>query len=201
MASRRKGRQTRGVANDPQLPDMHRTTINVSHDPDLRTDEPLPGPDWLLHWRRVRHLREEIGYAYAGVDDDGSPVRTLGLPMVYAFFVLCHHVADWLHHGAGIRQRELDDLVERNRELQICRDLCLGTKHAVVRNQKRVTESARICKESSTITHDKPTRYSWTISFVDRASGEVEFMDVNTLATKCFFIWQDYLLERDMLRR
>lgn len=91
--------------------------------------------------------------------------------------------------------------MSQHRELQICSDLCLGTKHAIVKNKKRITEGARISKESVSVAHGKPTRYIWEVSYVDRTSGTTETIDVRELAGRCFFLWQEFLLERDLLRR
>jgi len=49
--------------------------------------------------------------------------------IVYACFQNIFYMKDWLHHSAKISKKELDIFVNNNLELQICRDICNGTKH------------------------------------------------------------------------
>src|ERR1041384_6786560 len=48
---------------------------------------------------------------------------------IYAFFQNCYHLRDWLLKSRVVAKTDLDDLFRQHVELQICRDVCNGTKH------------------------------------------------------------------------
>jgi len=54
--------------------------------------------------------------------------------IIYAFFINCFHLKDWLIHSKAIEQKKVNDFIENNKEMMICRDLCNGCKHLSLTN-------------------------------------------------------------------
>ena len=50
---------------------------------------------------------------------------------VLSFFIHCFHIGDWIsaRNTVGMTKQKIDDFIHRNRELEICGDLCNGSKH------------------------------------------------------------------------
>ena len=53
----------------------------------------------------------------------------LDFDFIYAFFQNCYHLRDWLENSGAISHQKLQDLFRDHYEMQICRDICNGTKH------------------------------------------------------------------------
>ncbi len=87
---------------------------------------------WKEHYSRVFRLKERIKRdrrivkAYAinhsipaeGYTDD-----------VYSCIQSLHHLKDWLVSDGVISSSEANTFIDENFELQICQDICIGTKH------------------------------------------------------------------------
>ena len=56
----------------------------------------------------------------------------------FAFFVTCFHVADWLENDGAVPKRVAKSYVARTLPLMLCRDLCNGSKHAVLTQKPSV---------------------------------------------------------------
>ena len=50
---------------------------------------------------------------------------------VYAFFINCHHLKDWLKKDPNvtIENQVIEDFVNKNKDLRLCGDICNGIKH------------------------------------------------------------------------
>jgi len=79
---------------------------------------------------RTRRYLERIRQAYAGVPyrEDG---REYYADEVHSFFVHCYHIRDWVLalNRVAVTKTDLDTFIDSHFELQVCADLCNGTKH------------------------------------------------------------------------
>src|SRR5256885_15353507 len=86
-----------------------------------------PWWQWQKQWQRVeiglRHLVE----IYEGRQDDSADA----LYDVYAFFLNCHHLRDWLAADkvSGMSWRKATKVIKRSTYLRVCADLANRTKH------------------------------------------------------------------------
>ncbi|HEY9684464.1 MAG TPA: hypothetical protein V6C86_22980 [Oculatellaceae cyanobacterium] len=52
---------------------------------------------------------------------------------IYAFFQNCYILRDWLLHDEVITKDEWETFIQKFKCIQLCRDLCNGTKHGQLR--------------------------------------------------------------------
>jgi hypothetical protein len=64
----------------------------------------------------------------------------------FALFQNCYHLREWFQKTAKANPEALDSVYKRSRELQVCRDICNGTKHLTLRDAS-VDAEFSICRE------------------------------------------------------
>lgn len=94
---------------------------------------------------------------------------------------------DWLHYSASIPKKTLNDFIENNIELQICRDICNGTKHFDLK-QASVDDDFTIIREY------EPFHKVWghEPNKMVILTGGHKF-ELKALAWKCIKLWEDFL--------
>ena len=50
---------------------------------------------------------------------------------VYAFFLNCYHLKDWIKNdeSIGVAEAEVEDFINNNNDLKLCGDICNNNKH------------------------------------------------------------------------
>ena len=56
--------------------------------------------------------------------------------MVYAFFQNCYHLGDWIVNDHLTTRTELNEFINANGCMQICADICNGSKHFFLRDSR-----------------------------------------------------------------
>lgn len=88
------------------------------------------GIGWSIH--RNDGWRGQLAGIHRWHDRVVSAART-GSPdlqdFIFVFFQNCHHLREWLHQTSAIPKGEVDRFFTQTKELQLCRDICNGTKH------------------------------------------------------------------------
>ncbi len=91
---------------------------------------------WLEQWERVQRYYSLIGkLATNGIPPPSkNGPEIYFLDQVYAFFIFCYHLKDWMKNDSTLRlspKRLVENFVHRNENacLQICGDICNGIKH------------------------------------------------------------------------
>lgn len=125
---------------------------------------------------------------------------------IYAFFMNCHHLRDWIINSKVLDQKKVDDFRNLHIELKICRDLCNGPKHLKLDHPsigdpsdqnilgKGVTlhkEYVPFGKSSNT---DLPLENSKYVIIAD-----FKKFDVFKLADKCMELWEKFLKDNSLL--
>lgn len=64
---------------------------------------------------------------------------------VNTFFINCYHLSDWLKEGSSLGKPFVDDWVNNNEYLQVCRALANGEKHLHCTNKEAVKYPVRSC--------------------------------------------------------
>jgi hypothetical protein len=75
----------------------------------------------LLRWHRLVH---RIGRAKTETEDTEREHDFL-----YAYFQNCYHLRDWLQNSGAVTPKALQEFFRLNEPMQVCRDICNGTKH------------------------------------------------------------------------
>ena len=158
----------------------------------------MSGPplgSWTDQWNRVQLGFRRVEAIYRGRPE---PEGTAGaLYDVFAFFVNCYHLGDWIEHDAGVPQRVSDEArpyILTSDELKICADLANRSKHsALVQPAKTGDKSTRPSSNDVTIMVGQgKARHAFRVS-----SGEAEW-DALDLALACVASWRTFLEQHSL---
>ena len=132
---------------------------------------------------RVQKVRPEC--ARVGVPHDFEDY-------IYAFFQNCHQLGEWLSSSKAVLHSEVEKLVASHEELQLCRDICNGTKHMVI-TKPSVDADFYTFRECDWFhipsLEDRPFAAE---TFMVRAAGRKH--DMFELADRCMEIWHEFLM-------
>jgi len=108
---------------------------------------------------------------------------------VYAFFINCYHLKDWLKNDPNINigNSEIENFVNTSTDLKLCGDICNGIKHL---NRKKLSKIG-------------PKHYKLNLK-QNYISFKIEIIDNNKkydafeLATTCIELWKQFLKEHNL---
>ena len=154
-------------------------------------NSPFSGTDWTEQWERTKRwhvLLDEVPRRAAFLGADA------GLDFVYAFFLNCYHVQDWVQRSGYRSKAQLAQLFGEP-EMELCRSICHSVKH-FERDFGTVTSTA---SEQITVgwigpvAEAKPQRQPfagirWVIKDEQGRSH-----DMFELADRCMELWTDFL--------
>ena len=107
---------------------------------------------------------------------------------VYCIF--CYHLRDYLIESSLFDKAKVDNFIQSNPELKICRDICTRTKHLIVR-EPMIDSNVAIVGNfvSSNSTSDRPhLYYDWQIEVNNEKRNPLE------VATKCLSLWESFIV-------
>lgn len=99
----------------------------------------------------------------------------------FTFFQNCYYLREWIEKTSNIASSELDSLFSRSRELQVCRDLCNGTKHLTI-SKPSVDAHFSIARE-----YDPSSAHKYRLLVIAD-----DVYDVLELAHKCIQEWERF---------
>ena len=147
---------------------------------------------WFEQFRRVKRWYTR----FKSIDEGRLDTLTLDdyLDEVYAFFQNCHHLRDWILNddNLNIGPETLNTFINSHQELQICGDLCNGTKHLKLLKKPWSEIEPKFGKRNIHLKLSAPeTPEIISIKYgIDTNEGE---KDAFELATKCLQAWQIFL--------
>ena len=106
--------------------------------------------------------------------------------LVYAFFLNCYHLKDWIKHDPDLSPiGDVENFINTNRELRLCADICNSNKHFKI-TRPRSSDSPEVGTFQLIGTPQKVVlRFE-----IMTTSGPVDTFEV---ATKCVKAWSRYL--------
>jgi type I site-specific restriction-modification system R (restriction) subunit len=115
---------------------------------------------------------------------------------VYSFFIHCYHIRDWIKelNLLGITSSELKKFIRSHKELRICADLCNGTKHCHIEENKKWTTGQPYIAETSFESSGRNREFTTTKGRFQIISDDV-FYDALELAQRCMKLWDDFVEE------
>jgi hypothetical protein len=151
---------------------------------------------WPEQWLRVRRWHQRVAPILADPPPPRSPGEADAADDVFAFFMNCYHLQDWLKNDQSDPHPEAEKFVNDTEVLRICRDLCNGLKHAVLDERRRtttyptMTTTAAVLYDSvAGITDDLAVPIvQWLIVLDD---GDER--DTATVADECIKAWQRFI--------
>lgn len=143
--------------------------------------------------RYLARIRAIYAGAFAQSHDRGDYEDDL-----LSFFMHCYHIRDWIIrlNRVGLTARDVDNFINANRCLQLCADLCNGTKHC------KLDRAAR----SGSQPHVSGKTYEASTWLTDSGGGEVlqakyvivtsnGSVDALQLAEDCMECWSKFVVE------
>jgi hypothetical protein len=109
---------------------------------------------------------------------------------VFAFFLNCYHLKDWIKNddGSGAAKDDVEGLINSSYPLSLCADICNSHKHLKLR-ATRSDEYPRLAKTHYSVHGGTPTTI--TVKYeIETSKGPI---DAFTLATQCINEWQTFI--------
>ncbi len=111
---------------------------------------------------------------------------------VYTFFINCFHLKDWIKYdeSVGAAAAKVEDFINANKELNLCRDICHGIKHLKLENP-RSGQDPQFGQRKFYLQVGGPETTISARYTIDTSSGPVDAFE---LATKCLKAWENFIL-------
>ena len=158
-----------------------------------------PDKKYLEQWERVKRWHQkvkELDNAEVDLEDNYC------LDIVYAFFINCFHLRDWIKNSVPSLENDVMDLFKKSTApecFKLCADICNGSKHLEL-NHPKIDKDTKIISQSVTVfvgtvttnrteneNNKTKARYSWSIGANDQK------FDVYELAQDCVDEWDKFL--------
>jgi hypothetical protein len=130
------------------------------------------------------------------------------LDFIYAFFINCYHLKDFLEYSKLVSDKVISKFVEKNIEMQICRYICFESKHcSITQAHSGITDSSTGEKVIHGLTgciiiegdpfqeilkYDNPIKNGKYSILVNGKN-----YDLFELADKCVKLWETFLEENN----
>ncbi|WP_206192218.1 hypothetical protein, partial [Vibrio cholerae] len=156
-------------------------------------------------YARASRYLERIKMVYEGVDCY-FPSAEYFHDDVYSFFIFCFHIKDWLKSDTrlNISSASVEAYIKDHIELQLCADICNGTKHFVqTPGRVRTGEQPMVYRANAIITTYplgsgiSPSGAVFKSSFGINTNGEI--VDVLELGNRCMELWSLLLEEHGVV--
>ena len=168
---------------------------------------------YLEQWERVKRWYKKVleikADAKNKTDDDC-------LDEIYAFFMNCYHLKDWLKNSY---KKEIENMFNKSKGIEcfkVCADFVNGLKHMEASKTTRIDPNTKVKKQGVTICIQKPPhisinscekegnppsagwkppiiKYKWEIK-----SGK-QYYDAFYLADECMEKWKIFLNDKKLI--
>lgn len=156
---------------------------------------------WKIHYDRVirwynritdlhfgKRKLEDIDYCY----DE-----------ILVFFILCHHLKDWIINDSEIPSVEVQNFIEKDKYLRICADIANGTKHRELTRPKVKSQNDLYPRMHPAVSFDErslsggnePRICFRVLISIDE---EIEY-EAHEVASKCLKSWKTFLCDKELL--
>jgi len=116
------------------------------------------------------------------------------LDTLYVTYQNIFHLKDWLYKDNILDKNKLNDFVNQNKEIGICRDIANGTKHFTLDNNFSVDKDFLIMSAYDPSNED---RY-WSDNKI-RIISRAGLFDPFGLSKKCIALWTMFLCSENIL--
>jgi hypothetical protein len=146
---------------------------------------------WQDQHERVGRWHKRQSEIRRGIPTDMSQAEALDV--VYAFFMNCYHLRDWIITSGFRPKAEVDAFITANPDLALCADICNGLKHFRVDPKRAWTSST--WSTASVVTYffpggipDEPIASEQWVFTTEEAQ-----VDMFDLADRCVAAWDRFL--------
>jgi len=111
---------------------------------------------------------------------------------VYAFFLNCYHLKDWLMNdpGTGVKREVVDQWIDASEDLSVCEDICNSYKHLKKSRNPRSGAEPAVTKGHYRLSVGGPEVTLSVRYTIDTASGPTDAFE---LATRCMEAWEQFI--------
>jgi hypothetical protein len=113
--------------------------------------------------------------------------------ILYACFQNIFHLKDWLINDAKVSKKIIYDYLDSHIELQLCRDICNGTKHFEITKGSAIEKDFTIIREYEPYYKLKGSDKNKIIIL----SGGYKY-DLKELAWTCINLWEKFIQENNI---
>lgn len=143
-----------------------------------------------FQWERVRRYFDR----FRELNDQGRlhdrPSDTY-VDDIYAFFINCYHLKDWIANDPSSPFREaVKDFGRDSPNFQICRDLCIGAKHLAVNDPSSSLPEKKLGRKHWDFTPGQGKSLIKLRIFVGTAPAEKDAFEI---AENCMKEWEAFL--------
>jgi hypothetical protein len=143
--------------------------------------------EWKGQFERVLRWNERVQGNSPHLRD--RAFATEDLDDIFAFFMNCYHLRDWLNNSKVVGQIKLDEFFRNNLEMQVCQDICNGLKHYDL-SRPKVDSEFKIGRQ-----------FEYTSGLLNKPYGGVGLFviagrdkyNLYELAEKCTHLWTEFL--------
>ncbi len=145
---------------------------------------------WEVQLRRVERWHQR---AMRVLDPNDGVAGEEATDFLYAFFQSAYHIRDWLQNSGAASKASLDALMSANHSLQLCRDVCNGSKHFALDPRRGKTDHIGLMREYVPPQVGQSTGSSRPRLLVfESRDGGIEFKYIDELIAECLATWQGF---------
>jgi len=110
--------------------------------------------------------------------------------MVYAFFIFCHHMSDYLinDNSLSIEKTVVREYIKNNECLRVCADICNGVKHLEF-DRPTKTKGGHVWVNLNITINGRTGEKMFFIDF----ESETVKQDFSKLSTECIQKWEEFI--------
>lgn len=112
---------------------------------------------------------------------------------VYAFFLNCYHLKDWIKNDENVeiteKEKKVEEFITNTEELSLCADICNSIKHLNLTVPRSGQDPKFGQRKFNLRVGSPPTTISAKYT-IDTSSGPVDAFE---LATKCLQAWEKFI--------
>ena len=150
---------------------------------------------WQDQHERVGRWHKRLSAIRRGIPPDKGQAEALD--DVYAFFMNCYHLRDWIIESGFKTKDKVDAFVRADPDLALCRDICIGLKH--FRAKTAWSPSGLTWSTASELTFSFPSGVAVTGPIFDErwvfTTDGTEPVDMFELAGRCIAAWDRFLAD------
>ena len=153
---------------------------------------------WKGQWARVQRWNVRLKKVAAAPGDSERYFDD-----VYAFFQNCYHLRDWLEKSGSVGADKLTTFFRDHYEMQLCRDICNGTKHFNLTNPSIDADFSMVREYvPENWPGDKQRGHVIVHEAIDKKNtkSRKNFIGFNLieLADRCVGLWSEFLKQNKL---
>ena len=148
---------------------------------------------YLEQIRRTKRWYERFEKIY--LDTKKQYDNTYYEDVIYVFFQNCYHLKDWLKKSNAINGKRIDDFIDTNEDMKICRDLCNASKHLIPLRDPSIDKNLKLMKLSLSLKTTNKYSHNPNYYYIKVNGGMHSAFDI---ASSCLVSWRNFLKEEEI---